>query len=202
MATDNRADALEAKQALREWLLDEIRPSHVLECYAGIDGEMHRLAWHRADSCIGIDRRIRIGTDKRRRLVGDTLEMLASMDLRPFTIFDVDAYGSPWETLIAIGEARTFGARFGVALTDGSQARTKFGMLPESMAELLGRGTKAFVYDGVEQLRDFHRRCLARWCALHELRVVDARWYTSLAGAQGSLAMIYSAAVIEPAVRS
>jgi hypothetical protein len=198
MATDNRADAMDAKAELREWLLERLPGARVLDCYAGVDGEMHARVWHRVAEYTGIDRRIRVQSDGRRRLVGNTLRLLGQIDLSAYDVFDVDAYGSPWEALREIGARRRFTGEVGFALTDGTQAKAKFGVMSGLMAELLGRSSPRFVYEGIEQLCDMHRRCLARWCVRHGLRVVDARWYTSLAGAQGSLAMTYSAAVVRP----
>jgi hypothetical protein len=66
--------------------------------------------------------------------------VLRSIDLGRFGIFDLDAYGSPWECALIIAARRTVrpGERIGFALTEGSYTKLKLGGAPLALAALCG----------------------------------------------------------------
>ena len=136
---DNAHEAFAAKVAIREKVLEGMgdRASHVLDCFAG-SGKMHKAVWQRAMSYAACDERFFF--DKRHAFVCDNRLLLRAIDLEPYNVFDLDAYGSPWEQALIIARRRVvdLGERVGVVLTEGSSIKIKFGSLPFAMAELAG----------------------------------------------------------------
>ncbi len=65
---------------------------------------------------------------------------MRAIDLQAFNVFDLDAYGSPWEHMIVLAARRkwTKGERGAVILTDGTALKMRFGQLPGAIAQLCG----------------------------------------------------------------
>ena len=81
-----------------------------------------------------------------RRKVGDlapcarNLRLLRALDLERFNVFDLDAYGAPWDaaTILAARRALAEGETVGLALTDGAMMKARLGGVAHSMAFLAG----------------------------------------------------------------
>lgn len=154
---NNHARTLPAKVDIRQKMLGEIAAAHVLDAFAGA-GKMHREVWRAAASYTAIDQRWY--KDQRLAYVADNRRVLRAIDLQRFNVFDLDAYGSPWEQALIIAARRRVapGERLAFALTDGSTLNLKMGGLPIAIRELAGFGAKV---DGALRLQDeVFDRCL------------------------------------------
>lgn len=192
--TDNGQHARAAKREMRERVLEEIAPAHVLDVFCGATGEMHAAVWHRAASYIGCDKEWR-KSDTRRRFVGDSLLLLRAIDLAPFNVFDLDAYGSPWEAMQILAARRTWkpGERGAVIFTDGSEGKTKFGSCA-SLASMVG---SAIYHKNLRApMRDAALTAWTRRARVTPVRIWRARGYS---GAVGSIQMTYCAIVFDGA---
>ena len=78
--------------------------------------------------------------DERECFVCDCVRLMRNIDLQPFSLFDFDSWGSPWDNVIVLAARRRVrkGERIGVVLTEGSGLKLKFGALPNSLAALAG----------------------------------------------------------------
>lgn len=128
-----------AKVEIRNRVLAAVGPerARVLDCFAG-EGLMFREVWSKAASCIGIDRRF--FPDDRLCFVGETERVLRSLDVQEFTIFDCDAWGSPWEQLYIIASRRRLapGEVIGVVITEGQGIKLKMGGMSHALAKMAG----------------------------------------------------------------
>jgi len=128
--TDN--SYLAAKVELRAEHLPS-GPVRVLDCYAGT-GRIWREVRRRCPQ-----RRIRVtGIDTRRLpgiyLRGDNRKFLGAMDLEPFNVIDLDAYGVPFQQMDIL-----FGRRRGTAKTVFvTFIQTVMGRLPDGLLRALG----------------------------------------------------------------
>ncbi len=188
--TDNHPARANAKVALRRRVLASIGAgeAQVFDAFAG-SGAMHRAVWHDAAGYVGCDLRW-FGGD-RRAFVADNLRVLRAIDLARFTIFDLDAYGSPWRQAMIVAARRALvpGEKLALVLTDGSPMKARLGAVPADLAALAGVPREAA---GMSK----------RW------RELTARALTTLAGQMGgellefwaadigSRPILYSAAVI------
>lgn len=125
--------APDVKAELRRRLVSELGGgprTRVLETHAG-PGVMHRLAYHDVDDWLGID------TDPASpdSIHADNREVLRAISLQRFNLFDVDAFGSPWEQVWIISQRRRVarGELVGVAITSGMQG-TSGGRVPNLKA--------------------------------------------------------------------
>ena len=139
---DNHFRSANDKQKVRELVLDEIGGA-VFDAFAG-SGEMYRRVWHRAPGYVGCDLKW-FPDDDRLAFVADNRRVLRCIDLSQFGIFDLDAYGSPWEqaTIIAARRPVKPGERIGFVLTDGVNMKLKMGDAPRAMAKLAGLRPRA-----------------------------------------------------------
>jgi hypothetical protein len=66
--------------------------------------------------------------------------VLRAIDLATFNVFDLDAYGSPWEQALIIAARRTLkpGERIGIVVTEGNGLNYKNGIIPHAVSELIG----------------------------------------------------------------
>jgi len=136
--TNNHAASVRVKAAIRQHVLDEVGASAaVLDAFAG-DGAMWRAVWHKAAAYVGCDRRWY--RDDRTAFVADNRRVLRAIALDRFAIFDLDAWGSPWEQALIIAARRPVakGERLGLVLTDGSALGVKLGNYPAAL-RLLAR---------------------------------------------------------------
>jgi len=133
--SDNHPKAAEQKIAQRKLLLANVPKPSVFDAFAGA-GKMYREVWHQASHYTGCD--TKWYRDARTAFVAKNQRVLRCIDLAYFNIFDLDAYGSPWEqaTIIAARRKLSFQELIGLALTDGSGLNLKMGTCQKALAEL------------------------------------------------------------------
>lgn len=186
----NHPQARAAKAWIRALVLEAVGAAHVFDAFAG-DGRMHADVWSRAASYVGCD--LEWFRDGRLAYVADNLRVLRAVDLAPFNVFDLDAFGSPWEQALIIAARRKAapGERIGLAVTEGSGLALKMGDLPRAMAELLGlRGRPAGSIRWQEELIGQALQRLAQRMGARLVQRWDAR-------RGGGSAMRYIGIVIE-----
>lgn len=135
----NHPASEEAKAKIRRNVLDVVGASaHVFDAFAGT-GEMYRRVWHAAAGYVGCDKNWTRG-EGRAVFVADNVRVMRAIDLSRFAIFDLDAFGSPWEQAIIVAARRRIapGERLGLILTDGGLNTLKMGGQPIAFAELTG----------------------------------------------------------------
>lgn len=131
--TDNAPIA--AKQQIRLSILDKIKNPRVCEVFCGT-GEMYRSVWHKAEDYIGIDKRKFF--DERITICGDAEKAIRTINLNDYNIFDIDAYGSPYNILSYIVQNRTEKGELAFVLTDGSSMDLRLGRVSRGLRELSG----------------------------------------------------------------
>ena len=133
MKTDN--SSLQAKVAVRLWLLERIDHPAVLDLYCGRNGQMYRNAWKRAE--------VYLGTDKRQpHDLAPTLRMsaeraIAGLNLDSYNVFDIDPYDSPWAIARKVLQRKNEGV-VGMALTSGEGRGLKNGTMNEILRKTIG----------------------------------------------------------------
>lgn len=174
--TDNHAAAKGAKVAIRENVLSHIKGARVFDGFAG-SGEMFRAVWHKADAYCGCDMRFFMDDD-RFAYVGDNRRVMRVVDLSPFNIFDLDAYGSPWEqvTILAANRKLRPGEMVGLILTDGGSLAARSNSFPHALAALAGLrvGLSGYsrIFDNAidraihETARRMNAKLVKRWQAI------------------------------------
>lgn len=132
--TDNAK--ITAKKKIREFILSKVEKTSVLEVFCGA-GDMYRDVWHQADSYTGIDKRKFF--DKRNTLCGDAEKVLSVIDIDCFNVFDIDAYGSPYDCLDLILK-RYAGNHKEVAfiITDGVAMDLRMGRICKGIRNIIG----------------------------------------------------------------
>jgi hypothetical protein len=137
VAVDNHPRSAGNKARLRELVLADVE-APVFDAFAG-SGEMFRRVWHKAPGYVGCDLRW-FAEDPREAFVADNRRVLRCIELSGFGIFDLDAYGSPWEQAAIIAARRPVkpGERIGFCLTEGSNMKLKMGDAPKALAMLCG----------------------------------------------------------------
>lgn len=122
----NTGAAIAAKVALRERALAHVGDADVIDLFCGPVGEMHRRVWSRARSYLGVDVVYR-WPDRRARIVAPWRDVFEHVPLAPFTIFDLDAFGSPWPALYELTKWRRVqaGERVAIVTTDGGWRATR-----------------------------------------------------------------------------
>lgn len=190
--TDNTRAALPAKLELRRKLIAEVaRPARVFDAFAG-EGVLYHAVWHEADSYVGCDEKW--FRDERTVFVGDNRRVLRAIDLSAFNLFDLDAYGCPWEQAMIIAARRPIapGERIGLAITDGLGLFYKMNGIPGNVAQLAGLRRDSMV--GVIRVQDMILdRCIIGLMQRTKARVVK-QWRA--AGAN-TTAMRYLGLVLE-----
>ena len=134
----NHGAAKGAKIEIRDTVLSEVGAQAVVfDGFAGT-GEMYAAVWHKAAGYVGCDKDW--ARDLRVAYVADNRRVLRAISLERFSIFDLDAFGSPWEQAIIIAARRRVadGEKIGIILTDGSSLALRQGGLPNALAELTG----------------------------------------------------------------
>lgn len=136
---DNNPQALRAKADIRRRVLTAIGADKaaVLDAFAGT-GQMFSEVWKLAAGYTGIDERWH--NDSRRMFVGDNRRVMRAIDLRPFNLFDLDAYGSPWTQAMIIADRRRVvaGEVLGLVVTEGTGLHFKNNGVPAAVIELAG----------------------------------------------------------------
>lgn len=132
---NNSSVARQAKIGIRERVLEEIGEANasVFDAFAG-EGELYRAVWRRARSYVGCD--LEWYRDERLAFVTDNRRVMRAIDLRPFNIFDFDAWGSPWEQVAILCARRIIspGEKVGILITDGAGLTVKMGRIPYAFA--------------------------------------------------------------------
>lgn len=134
---DNHVRSMPDKVEIRRLVLGEVQ-AQVFDGFAG-SGQMFQRVWKGAPGYVGCDTRW-FPDDDRLAFVADNRRVLRAIDLAPFGIFDLDAYGSPWEQVAIIAARRLVapGERIAFCLTDGSNLKLKMGGAPKAMSLLAG----------------------------------------------------------------
>lgn len=131
------------KVAIRRRVLAAVDRPRVFDAFAG-SGRMWRNVWSNAEHYVGCD--LKWYRDRvRLAYVGDNRRVMRAIDLGAFNIFDLDAYGSPWDqaTIVASRRMVASGEKVGLVLTDGSLMKLKLGQAPTALALLAGIGAGA-----------------------------------------------------------
>ena len=125
-----------AKTEIRETAFGEIDgDKHTLEVFCGA-GEMYHAVWNRSDSYTGIDKVKYF--DERRTICGDARKAIRLVDIGIFNIFDIDAYGSPYEILADILPRVGPHRKIAFVLTDGTNMDLKLGRISKGMRFFTG----------------------------------------------------------------
>jgi hypothetical protein len=136
--TDNNPQAFKAKVDIRRRVLEAIGDkAGVFDAFAGT-GEMYSAIWRQAQRYVGCD--LKWNNDGRMMFAADNRRVLRVVDLAPFNVIDLDAYGSPWEQAIIVADRRRVaaGELFGLVLTEGAGLSYKSNVVPIAIGELTG----------------------------------------------------------------
>jgi hypothetical protein len=187
--TDNNPTAKKAKIEIRQRVLAQVKPAKVLDLFCG-RGEMYRAVWRNAASYTGCDERPWDWKLDPPRFVADNRRLLRCLDLAQFNIFDLDAYGSPWEQAEIILHRRKWepGERGGIIVTDGSSLKLRWGQMPKALARIAG------VTQGVPttaSVADLQTRALTQWVKKAKVKVL-CMWQ-----AQAQAQVLYTGLVFE-----
>ncbi len=180
-----------AKVEIRRNVLEAVgRDAAVFDAFAGT-GEMFRNVWRDARAYVGCD--LEWHRDGRVAYVADNRRVMRCIDLGAFTIFDLDAHGSPWEQATILAARRTVapGERVGLVITEGSTLDLKRGNLSRALA-------------GLVRMHG-HLNGMTRWqdeiltLAINEVAsrmgcAVEARWQATLG--KSAAGMIYVGLVL------
>ena len=194
-ATDNSPEMIPSKADMRRRLLTAVRPARVLDCCAGVEGVMHREAWHAADAYLGIDLGWR-QWDPRPRMVCDNRVALRTLDLAAWNVFDVDTYGHPWEQLIILAARRRWarGEVGGVAATIPLSGG--WGGTSAALAELLGQPAICMHGMSLAVVEEAAMAGVRAFLARAGVRATR-QWKAGRASGTGKQAMLYTALVFE-----
>lgn len=99
--------SLPVKLQLRRRAMDFVggpERASVLDLFAG-DGAMYRAVWSQAADYHGCDNE-EWYRDGRKVWICDNLRLLRAIDLSPFNVYDLDAYGQPWDQLYLLAARR------------------------------------------------------------------------------------------------
>jgi hypothetical protein len=109
----------------------------VFDAFAG-SGDMYSAVWKGAGHYVGCD--LKPQTDSRLMFCADNTRVLRAIDLTPFSIFDFDAYGSPWVQAVILADRRRVapGELLGLVLTEGAGFAYKSNIVPGAIAVLTG----------------------------------------------------------------
>lgn len=143
VAKQNHPAALEAKATIRRNVMAALGcPANVFDAFAG-SGEMFGAVWKNANTYIGCD--LKWPRDGRLIYASDNRRVLRSIDLKGFNVFDLDAYGFPWEQAIIIADRRPVmtGERLGMIFTEGGGMAYKANTVPTAMTVLAGVRSRA-----------------------------------------------------------
>lgn len=130
-----------AKVEVRRTAIGDVSAAKVLECFAG-SGAMYRAVYEGAKfgACMDLDQEKAEAASIERPMwacyAGDTTRALRSgwMGHVPFDVVDVDAYGSPWETVLAwLTSKRERADVTRLIITDGVYAKIRMSGLPKCL---------------------------------------------------------------------
>lgn len=134
---DNSPVADKAKLTVRRQVMDAIGAdqAHVFDAFAG-EGHMYRGCWNEAASYVGCDKDLFM--DQRLAYVADNVRVMRAIDLSRFNVFDLDAYGSPWELVYILATRRPMepAELLGVVLTEGTGLKMNMGGVSKALSAL------------------------------------------------------------------
>jgi len=135
--SDNNPQAHDAKVKLRELVMAQIPVPKVFDAFAG-SGAMYSAVWRKAQSYTGCDQKPQ--SDERLMFCCDNRRVLRAIDLAPFNVFDLDAYGFPWEQAIIIAARRPIasGELIGFCFTEAGGIMYKSNGVPNAVTMLAG----------------------------------------------------------------
>lgn len=172
--SDNHPAAFKAKVAIRRNVLAAIGRDQaaVFDAYAG-SGALYRAVWSDAERYVGCD--LKWYRDERLAYVADCRRVLRAVDLKPWSIFDLDSYGSPWEAALIVAARRPVeaGERIGIVLTEGSGLKVKLGTLPTALS--IASGVNAHLLGGARVFDRIIERAIAGLGRRMTCRIVK-RW--------------------------
>ena len=175
--TDNAN--IEKKADIRKSLVNDIATSRVLEVYCG-SGVMHDMLWHEAMDYVGIDKLKFF--DSRKTICGDAEKALSLIDVNDFNVFDIDAYGSPYEVLDAITRKYTLSGGVSFIITDGIQIDLRMGKICAGLRRFIDFKGKRL--RNAHMMHDDYIQKIVDLCANRlQGRVVSSRF---LKGSKGS----------------
>jgi hypothetical protein len=109
----------------------------ILDVFAG-RGEMWKTAYNKTKNYLGIEQKF-LTNDPRRMVFCENTRFLRQADLDEFDLFDLDAWGLPFEQLAIICSRLEFTKRkkVGIVLTDGTGFNAKFGTMNKKFLRFL-----------------------------------------------------------------
>lgn len=151
--TDNAPQAFKAKVDIRRRVLAAVGEARVFDAFAGA-GEMYSAVWKEAASYTGCD--LKRHFDGRLMFCADNRRVLRAVDLRPFNLFDLDAWGSPFEQALIVAARRKVarGELIGLTLTEGAGIGQKMGNVAHVISMLTGLKAGNGSLPGLGRARD------------------------------------------------
>jgi hypothetical protein len=136
----NNSEASESgKFEIRRRLLEFMTPTGacVFDAFAG-HGRMYDNVWQHAQSYVGCDQEF--FRDNREMFCADNKRVLRAIPLDRFNIFDLDAYGMPWEQAMIVAARRpvVHGAKVGFVFTDGGFSSAQLNVKSLVLRQLTG----------------------------------------------------------------
>lgn len=143
-----------SKVTIRQIAFDSVNEKNVLDVFCG-SGEMFNSVWKNAQIYQGIDNKIT--THNKNVLIGDYLDCLRTIRVSDFSIFDIDAYGSPYKALnYIIDSLKSCGIKFekiAFVITDGIEIDMRMGNFESAFAKLANINLRHI--KGANNLHDF-----------------------------------------------
>jgi hypothetical protein len=137
---ENAGPAFEAKIAIRRRVMDAIgvKRAHVFDAFAGA-GAMYSAVWKEAAAYAGCEIR-QWERDGRLMFCADNRRVMRAIDLSEFNVFDLDAFGFPWEQALIVAERRPVrtGERVAFIFTEGGGIAYKANTVPHAVTLLAG----------------------------------------------------------------
>ena len=190
---ENNPEGKLAKIALRKrafaWLGET--PVRVFDAFAGA-GAMWRAFYRHCDDYVGCDTRPIYDPD-RALYVADCERVIRSIDLSPFNLIDLDAFGSPWPYAWALAHRRVIapGERVIVLLTDGAKLNARFGGIERCFAHMAGVRR-----DDASAHQKWPALTVAAATKMADLMGADLEWSDVRDGFGPSACQVYSAVAL------
>lgn len=195
---DNNPTALAAKVKIRQNVIETIgRKAAVFDAFAG-SGEMYSAVWKTAGAYAGCD--MKRQRDDRLMFCADNRRVLRAIDLSKFSIFDLDAYGFPWEAAIIISDRRRVapGERIGMVFTEAGGISSRQNTVPIAITLLTGVRNRS-VGLGRMRAQIFDRALLGLTSRMN--CTIERRWQAmasrSSTGGPGGMQTIYCGVVLK-----
>lgn len=131
--------SIKAKVDVRKHVLDllENKNPKILDVFCA-RGEMWKEAYDHTPNYIGVDKDMYL--DDRITIVAENSRYLRQADLDEFDVFDLDAYGSPFEQLSIICNRLTWNKKkqVGIILTDGTGMNSNLNAMNRTFLKWIG----------------------------------------------------------------